>query len=147
MVGTKNEIIKYLLEKDDLKKYEIKEFNKNRTRNQNSYYYKLLNELAKKMKIPSKELHFKYIKECSPFVEVLIPIEADTRSFEYHETKKILEKDNKQFKVVKIYTASHLLDTIEMGILLDSLIEDCKDQGINTITPEELAIMRNLEND
>ena len=41
---------------------------------------------------------------------------------------------------------SSLLDTSEMGILLDNLIEECKLQNIETMTPEELEKkMRSLE--
>jgi hypothetical protein len=32
-----------------------------------------------------------------------------------------------------------------MGILLDNLIEECKLQGIDTITPDELSKIRSLE--
>jgi hypothetical protein len=32
-----------------------------------------------------------------------------------------------------------------MGILLDNLIEECKLQGIETMTPDELAKLRTLE--
>lgn len=145
MIGTKKEIIDFLLEQDKEKKFEIKEVKKKRTLNQNSYYYKLLNELSNKLKIPSEELHFEYIKRSSPFIDILIPKEADTRVFEYYEIRNTIEKQNKLFKVVRVFTSSHLLNTIEMGILLDNLIEDCKENGINTITPEELAKMRSLE--
>lgn len=145
MIGNKNKIINWILEKNDTEIFEIKKYIKKRTLKSNAYYYSLLNQLSTKLKIPSEELHFEYIKRSSPFIEVLIPIEADSRVFEYYEIKKYIEKDNKQFKIVKIYTASHLLNTVEMGMLLDNLIEDCKDNGISTMTPEELSKMRSLE--
>lgn len=145
MIGTPEEISKYLWKLDKEKKYEVKEFKKKRTLNQNSYYYLLLNELAQKERIPSTELHFEYIKRSSPFIDILIPKEADTRAFEYYEVRNTIEKQNKLFKVVRVFTSSHLLNTIEMGILLDNLIEDCKDNGISTMTPEELQKMRSLE--
>lgn len=145
MIGTKNELIKYLLEQDDTKKYEVKEFKKKRTLNQNAYYHLLLNELSQKIGVPSTELHFEYIKRSSPFIDILIPKEADTRAFEYYEVRNTIEKQNKLFKVVRVFTSSHLLNTIEMGILLDNLIEDCKENGISTMTSDELAKMRSLE--
>lgn len=51
----------------------------------------------------------------------------------------------KEFKVIMVYVGSSLLDTSEMGILLDNLIEECKLQNIETMTPEELEKMRSLE--
>src|SRR5574344_353673 len=43
------------------------------------------------------------------------------------------------------YVGSSRLDTIEFGILLDNLIEECKLQGIQTMTPEELSKLRSSE--
>jgi hypothetical protein len=145
MIGTPKELIKKLLELDENKKYEIKEYKEKRTLNQNSYYWKLLNELSRKLKIPPKELHFELIKKSCPFEEYLVPAKADLRALEYYEEKRKIKKDNKIFKVIRVYLGSSKLDTIEMSILLDNLIEECKLQGIETMTPQELAKLRELE--
>lgn len=43
-----------------------------------------------------------------------------------------------------MYVGSSSLDTIEMGILLDSLIEECHLQNIETMTPDEIAKLKGL---
>lgn len=145
MIGTKKELIKYLLEKDEVKKYEIKEYNEKRSLDQNKYYWKLLGELAKKMRVSPDELHFEMIKKSCPFEEYLVPDTANLRGIKYKEILSQRKVKDKVFKVIRVYVGSSDLDTKEMTILLDSLIEECKLQGIETLSPNELAKMRSLE--
>ena len=79
MIGTPKELIKKLIDLEPDKIFEIKEYKKKRTLNSNSYYWVLLNKLAKKLKIPSDELHFELIKKSCPFEEYLVPYEANLR--------------------------------------------------------------------
>jgi hypothetical protein len=146
MIGKPLQIITYLYSQDKDKQFEIKEHKKKRTRNQNSYYWELLNQLSKKLRIAPEELHFELIKKSCPFSEFLVPDEADLRAIEYYEERGKLKKNDKLYKIIRVYVGSSKLDTTEMGILLDNLIEECKLQGIETMTPEELAKMRALEN-
>jgi hypothetical protein len=145
MIGNAEQLLKYLFNVDKTKIFEIKEYKEKRTLNQNSYYWKLLNELSRKLKIPSDELHFELIKKSCPFEEYLVPYEASLRGIEYYIEKGKIERNGKLFKTIRGYVGSSLLDTKEMGILLDNLIEECKLQGIETMTPEELSKMRSLE--
>lgn len=145
MIGTVKELIPKMLELPEDKVYELKEHKKKRTLNQNSYYWELLNKLSKKMKISSDELHFELIKKSCPFEEYLVPYEASLRGIEYYIEKGKIERNGRLFKTIRVYVGSSLLDTTEMGILLDNLIEECKLQNIETMTPEELNKMRSLE--
>ena len=157
ITGTVKKLIPQMLELDQEKIYELKEQKKKRTLDQNSYYWKLLNELSRKLKIPSTELHFELIKKSSdelhfelikkscPFEEYLVPYEASLRGIEYYIEKGKIERNGKYFKTIRVYVGSSLLDTTEMGILLDNLIEECKLQGIETMTQEELSKLRSLE--
>lgn len=145
MIGTPKYLIKKLLELPEDKEYEIKEHKKKRTLDQNSYYWVLLGKLSQKLRIPQEELHFELIKRSCPFTEILVPNEADLRAIEYYEERGKITKNNKLFKIIRVYVGSSKLNTVEMGILLDNLIEECKLQGIETITPRELEEMRMLE--
>jgi hypothetical protein len=145
MIGTVKYLIPKMLNLPEDKEYELKEHKKKRTLDQNSYYWKLLNELSSKLKIPSTELHFELIKKSCPFEEYLVPYEANLRGIEYYIEKGKIERNGKYFKTIRVYVGSSKLDTTEMGILLDNLIEECKLQGIQTMTPEELSKLRSLE--
>ena len=145
MIGTVKKLIPKMLELDQDKIYEVKEHKEKRTLNQNSYYWKLLNELSRKLKISSDELHFELIKKSCPFEEYLVPYEASLRGIEYYIEKGKIERNGRLFKTIRVYVGSSDLDTKEMTMLLDNLIEECHEQDIETITPDELAKMRGLE--
>ena len=42
----------------------------------------------------------------------------------------------------KIYRGSHTYDTKEMSVLIDGTVADAKELGIETVTPTELAEMK-----
>ena len=44
----------------------------------------------------------------------------------------------------KVYRGSHTYDTAEMAKLIEGTISECKNQGIETATPEEIARMQAL---
>src|SRR5574344_2362812 len=147
MIGTIKELIPKMLNLPEDKEYELKEYKEKRTLNQNSYYWKLLNELSSKLKIPSDELRFELIKKSCPFEEYLVPYEANLRGIESYIEKGKIERNGKYFKTIRVYVGSSRLDTTEMGILLDSLIEECQSQGIDTMTPDEIAKLKGLHDE
>jgi hypothetical protein len=45
-------------------------------------------------------------------------------------------------KRVRLYKGSHLYDTKEMSRLIDYIVEEAKDLGIETMTPDDVARMK-----
>ena len=64
----------------------------------------------------------------------------------YPYAKKIGEGtvNGKVFNHYRIYRGSHTYNSAEMSIFIKGIIEECKEQGIETATPEELANMLSL---
>ena len=142
--GTPKKLIDWLYDQDKDKIYEIKEYKEKRNKDQNAKYWKLLNELALKLRISIEELHFKMLKFYSQRYQILIPTETSIRGIEYYEKKSTIKKDNKLFDVYIIYTPSHELNTEEFSLLLEGLCNECKEQGIETRSPEELSMDKQL---
>lgn len=138
MIGKALTIINWLYDQDKEKIFEIKEHKKKRKLNQNDKYWKLINELSRKTKISVSELHFDMLKNFSVRYEILVPRETLLRGIEYYEKKSTIKKGNKLFDVYHVYTPSHELKTDEFAILLDGLIQACKEQGIETRSPDEI---------
>lgn len=44
----------------------------------------------------------------------------------------------------KVRRGSHTYDTREMSILIDGIVSECKEQGIETLTPAELARIKSM---
>lgn len=138
MIGNVLKIIQWLYDQDKNKLFEIKEYEEKRNKKQNKKYWKLLGELSLKTKIGIEELHFEMLKSYSPRYEILVPNESSIRGIEYYEKKSKIVKNGKEFYVYHVYTPSHELNTSEFAILLKGLCEECKQQGIETLSPEEL---------
>lgn len=137
MTGSRNQCINWLLESEaDI--FDVKVHKEQRNKKQNDKYYKLLNELAKKLKIGWRELHFDMLKNYSVAYEMMVPEETEIRGIEYYEKKSTIIKNGKKFNVYHVYAPSHELKTDEFSILLDGLIQECEQQGIDTRSPEEI---------
>jgi len=138
LIGNKNKIISWLLNQEEKKIFEIKEYKEKRNLGQNAKYYKLLNELALTLKIGVEELHFEMLKNYSVRYQILIPKDIELRGIKYYELKKTIKKDNKLFNIYEVYVPSHELKTDEFALLLNGLIEECKAQDIEVRSPSEI---------
>lgn len=139
MIGTAIKLIKILLEQPKDKIFVLKEYKKKRNLPQNAKYYKLLNELALKMRIGVEELHFEMLKRYSSRYEVLVPADYELRGIKYYEAQNTIKRGDKEFISYIVYVPSSELKENEFALLLEGLIEECKEQDIETRSPEEIA--------
>lgn len=139
MTGSKNQCINWLLESEaDI--FDVKVHKEQRNKKQNDKYYKLLNELAKKLKKGWREIHFDMLKNYSVAYEMMVSEETEIRGIEYYEKKSTIIKNGKKFNVYHVYTPSHELKTDEFAILLDGLIQEAEQQGIDSRSPNEILM-------
>lgn len=138
MIGNALKLIQWLYNQDKEKIYEIKEHKEKRNKDQNRKYWKLVGQLSLKMKIGIEEIHFEMLKSFSPRYEILVPADTPIRGIEYYEKKSKIIKNGKEYNVYHVYTPSHELNTSEFAILLKGLCEECRQQGIETLSPDEL---------
>lgn len=144
MIGNALKIINFLYNEDKDKLYELKEYKEKRNKDQNAKYWKLLGQLSLKLKIGIEELHFRFLKEYSPRYQVLIPSNEEIYGIEYYEKKSKIIKDGKEFNVYYVFKPSHEMATNEFAILLQGLCDECKEQDIETLSPEELKELRSI---
>ena len=137
--GTPKKLSSILYDLDSEKTYELKEYKEKRNKDQNSKYWKLINELSLVLKMSVEELHFKMLKDYSQRYEILVPSDYDIRGIEYYEKKSTLNKNGKEFTVYHVFTPSHELKENEFAVLLQGLCEECKQVGIDTRSPDEIA--------
>ena len=57
---------------------------------------------------------------------------------------QIKEEKGRMIYFYRIYRGSHTYNTEEMARLINGTVEECKAQGIETATPDELAHMEQL---
>ena len=136
--GTPKKLSSILYDLDSTKIYELKEYKEQRNKQQNSKYWKLIGELSLVTKIGIEEIHFDMLKNYSQRYEILVPSDKEIRGIEYYEKKSIISKNGKEYTVYHVFTPSHELNTSEFAILMSGLIEECKQLGIETRSPEEI---------
>ena len=139
MVGTIEQVTKYLFNQDRTKKYEVKEYKEKRSLNANNYYWQLVNELANVLKLDKEELHFLLLQKYgqSQMISVLASIDMKDYLKYYAEAGESI-LNGKTFKHYKVYKGSSEMDSKEMSILINGLVDECKAQGIETRTQEEI---------
>ena len=146
MTGTPKQLIMWLATQDDEKTFEIKEYKEKRSLNANSYFYVLQNKLANILKISNEELHERLIKDYSSVVLITLPKDQNIDGLiKYYD--KYDDGTIKGTPVVryKAYKPSHEMNTKEFSRLLDGIISECKEVGIETLTPNQLKELEGYE--
>lgn len=141
--GTVKELIPQMLELDDKKIYEVKEKTNKRTLNSNSYYWALLNKIAGVLGESKEKLHLKMLKEYGEVYSVLLPKEHDiTGLIKYYEIESCIEKNGHKFISYKAYLPSSEMNTKQMSKLIDGVVSEAKELGIETLTPSQIEELK-----
>lgn len=147
MIGTGQEISQWLWNKDREQLFEIKEYKKKRSLNANSYCWVLLQKLADKLNTTKEELYREYIKEKGIFRTITIDNQAVSTFIHLWEEKglgwicEVLNKNDTTTDLIAYYGTSSY-NTSQMAHYVDYVVEECKLQGIETMTPEELDSLK-----
>jgi len=125
---------------------DIKKWFKKRSKNANNYLWALIEKLSEKLNISRKETYRKHIYEAGTYQELSMEEEAMERFQKIWEEKGIgwfSEKTVNEYGeiVLRVYFGSSTYDTKEMTRLLDSVIQDCQSQNIETKTEAEIGNM------
>lgn len=145
MIGGKSAVIKWLLDQPD-GEYEVKDWHPKRSLTANSYYWSLLAELAGVLRAPKDEIHYELIRRYSPPYQrsegsyVTLVSRMDPEDLPgYWMLRKKLPDGRKGYIRLK---GSSDMDSKEFSRLLDGLIEECKEVGIDTLPAGEVERLR-----
>ena len=132
--------------------FELKPHREKRSLNANAYYYKLLSLMAEKLHTSMNELHnitlsrYGYPELVDNNLVVLqLDEDKDPNKLEGIHLKSsghiTTNSKGKRFVNYYLMRGSHTFNTAEMAHLIDGVISEAKELGIDTITPEEKARM------
>ena len=147
MTGTPLQIIQYLYNQDKEKIFEVKEHKQKRSLNANSYCWVLLQKLADKLGTTKEELYRKYIREKGIFRTITIDNEAVNTFIHLWEDKglgwicEVLNTGETTTELIAYYGTSSY-NTSQMSHYVDFVVEECKLQNIDTLTPQELEVLK-----
>lgn len=135
----------------DDKKYviEVKHYRKKRSLDANAYCWVLIGKLAEKTGYKKSEIYRNAIREIGGNSETVCvqdkAVDKLCRGWEHNgegwQTETALSKINGCTNVT-LYYGSSVYDTKQMSRLIDSIVEDCRAVGIETMTPGELEALK-----
>jgi hypothetical protein len=135
----KNELEHIMSLKD--KKLEIKEYKEKRSLNSNSYLWKLVTEIGNVMNLDKEEVYLSMLKKYGQAEVISILSTINIKPYlKYFEEFGESLLNGKLFKHYKVYMGSSEMDSKQMSILLNGVVEEAKEQGIPTL--EDLEIKR-----
>lgn len=147
MRGTALQIIQWLYNQDKEKIFDVKEHKEKRSLNANNYYWKLVNEIANKLHTSKEEVHERMIKRYSQSEYISVLEDVDLSSYiKYSEQKNTFIHNNKRFKSYLVFKGSSEMNKKEMSILIDGIVSEAKEMGIETLTPDEISKLDYMEN-
>lgn len=130
---------------------ELKQYRKKRSLDANGYLWVLCDEIAKVLNTTKEKVYKKSVHEVGVFDYIMLTNNAVDTFIQNWETKGLgwfCEKMDK-CKIEKctklmVYYGSSTYDTKEMARLIDYVVEEAKEIGVDTRTPEEIENMKNL---
>lgn len=148
MIGNPLKIIQWLYNQDKEKIFEIKERKAKRTLTQNAYYWVLVNELANCLRKSKEQVHFDMLKDYSQVELITVKSNVDIKGFiKYYELEREADISEVKFNVYKVYKGSSEMDKKEFNVLLEGAIQEAQQQGIPTLTKNEIEKLRYIENE
>ena len=130
---------------------EVKPYRQRRSLDANAYAWVLMDRLSAKLGETKEAIYREYIKHIGGNSETIcIKTGAVERLCEGWSKNGIgWQTDTFPSKLegctnVILYYGSSTYDSAQMSRLLDLIIQDCKEQGIQTDTPDEIARLKSL---
>ena len=134
----------------------VVEWREKRSLDANAYYWQLLTKLADKLEISKPYAHNMMLRRYGQpeiidgrMLYVVLPdsdggarIADEAETYHIRPTSEVKAgTGGMNFRTYIMLRGSSTYDTMEMSKLIDGLVSECKEQGIETLPPEELERM------
>jgi hypothetical protein len=141
--------LKAILANKKLLEIDIHQQKKKRSLDANALLWVLCQKIAEVIHTTKESVYQKFIKEVGQFEIVPIKAEAVERWIEVWNSKGLgwfaeVIEDSKLpgYKKVISYYGSSVYDQREMSVLLDEVVRECRELGIETLPPDEIKALK-----
>lgn len=140
----------FVMKKQDrLYDVEIKQHREKRSLEANNYLWALLDKLADVLHTTKEELYLQKVREVGIYKDFHLT-EDEYRTFRVAwegmgtgwPTEQVDYTPDGERLVIRAYYGSSRYNKKQMSRLLDSVVEDCKEQGIETLSARELSLLK-----
>lgn len=132
--------------KDKVLDISLKVFREKRSIDQNKYAWELIGKIADKLRAAKDEIYLLMLKRYGQggLIKIRPSDEKNVlRALKYYERHEELYNDGEKY--YKVWAGSSGYNTEEMTVFIDGVISEAQNLGIETMTPDQLAEMRSLE--
>lgn len=130
----------------------LKRYRKKRTTDSNAFYWLLVGKLASHDRISRTEMHNRLLAEYGQenLADGALEWSVKPQEFRWELSEEchyrpsgrhVRLDDGTLLDIYWVIRGSHTYNTEEMSILINGTTEECKERGIETMTPEELQRM------
>lgn len=131
----------------DCKKLRIKavQYREKRSNDANAYLWVMLQNMAEVLKSDKWSLYLQMLKKYGQFTYIVVkPNAVDGVKKQWRECEELGEIDVNGTTAVQMlcYYGSSTYDTKEMSVLIDGVVSECEELGIETKSPEEIRQMK-----
>lgn len=145
--------------KEKVLSVELKQYREKRSLDANAYYWLLVGKLANKIGQSKAWIHNDMLRKYGqievvdgkmiylviPDTEMAYKTAYEAQEYHIKPTSQVKEgKDGMTYRTYIMLRGSSSYNTKEMSQLIEGLVEECKDVGIETMTPDELKRMMEL---
>lgn len=128
----------------------VKEFRKKRSLDANAYAWVLIHKLADAMRLEPEEVYLMNIPRVGDNYTVMCVMEKDVEKLKKTwqgngigwPVKDLGPSNVRGCRNLMCYHGSSTYDTAQMSRLIDSLVQDCKAIGIETLSERELSLLK-----
>lgn len=125
--------------------YEIAKAKQKRSLNANSYAWQLMTKIGDALRISKEDVYLDMLKSYGQGGAISVEERfADNfkRTYKYHESLGKSQLKGKTFEHFRFWVGSSEYNTYEMSVLIDGIVQEAKQLGIETLTPIELARLK-----
>lgn len=138
---------------------EIKEFRKKRTLDQNALYWSVLTQFARAMRMSNAEAHNRMLRDYGTVKRfgdkvayVVLPdtdeVERQTLEAETEHLKPTSQvkagNDGMNYRTYMMLKGSSSYDTAEMTRLIDGLIDECEQVGLDVLSEQTRSLLEDF---
>ena len=126
--------------------YELKQVRQKRSLDANAYFWKLADEIASALNTTKEQIYWNLVRDVGVFDVLQFSSEEAMNHFKANWQQNWLgwftyTLDNEKF-ILQAYYGSSRYTTEEMSRLIDEAVREAKSLGIETLTPDELARLK-----
>lgn len=126
---------------------EVKKHREKRSLDANAYFHLLVDKMSKELRVTAEEVKQRLVCDYgSDGVYIRLTATANIESFGVRYYRLIGESKGTQKPCndYLVFKPTHEMDKAEMARLIDGTVEEAKQLGIETRTPDELAELKSL---